>query len=143
MSDRHSRNLERQAAAGDAEAERALALIRCREGQHSLEPSDEVSEDCAYPDDPDIHECRKLKCSVCGVLEETINPDYVEPECDLCGLCEEHGSDKMALWTGGGVYWPGERRPETRMVHAECEWNETERAHAELSPERRRAFLGR
>ena len=54
---------------------------------------------------------------------------------DICGLCGEPGADKMALWTGGGVYWPGERRSETQFVHSECESEETERAYRALSRE--------
>jgi len=52
---------------------------------------------------------------------------------DICGLCGKPGADKMALWTGGGIYWPGEEIPETEVVHAECERNETARAHALLT----------
>ena len=47
----------------------------------------------------------------------------------------------MALWTGGGVYWPGEVIPDTEIVHQYCEQGETNRAHAALSPEERKAFL--
>jgi hypothetical protein len=56
---------------------------------------------------------------------------------EICGLCGEPGADKMALWTGGGIYWPGEEKPETEMVHAECERQETTRAHAALSQSQR------
>lgn len=59
----------------------------------------------------------------------------------LCGLCGEGGADKMALWTGGGVYWPGERVADTKMVHQECERSETRRAHAALTQEQRDAVL--
>lgn len=60
---------------------------------------------------------------------------------DICGLCGKPGADKMALWTGGGLYWPGEIRPDSELVHHECEREETERAHAELSDSERRVFL--
>ena len=60
---------------------------------------------------------------------------------DICGLCGLPGADKMALWTGGGVYWPGEIRSETETVHAECEVAETVRAHAMLSQKQRDATL--
>jgi hypothetical protein len=60
---------------------------------------------------------------------------------DICGLCGEPGADKMAIWTGGGVYWPGEIVPETEMVHQSCEQEEQERAHSELTQEERDAFL--
>lgn len=59
--------------------------------------------------------------------------DKPEEDEDICGLCFEPGADKMALWTGGGVYWPGEQQSETEFVHAECERAETERAHGELT----------
>jgi hypothetical protein len=65
-----------------------------------------------------------------------------DPE-DICGLCGLPGADKMARWTGGGVYWPGEIRPETEVVHAECEHMETARAHAALSPKQREAIIHR
>lgn len=60
---------------------------------------------------------------------------------DICGLCGEPGADKMAAWTGGGVCWPGEQRPDTEFVHSECESEERTRAHAELSQDERDAFL--
>lgn len=60
---------------------------------------------------------------------------------DICGLCGEPGADKMALWTGGGVYWPGERIPDGDMVHQACEQAETRRAHAALSQQQRDAVL--
>ncbi|KKN40138.1 hypothetical protein LCGC14_0736360 [marine sediment metagenome] len=60
---------------------------------------------------------------------------------DICGLCSEPGADKMALWTGGGVYWPGERRSETDVVHASCEQEETARAHSELTETQIRACI--
>ena len=56
---------------------------------------------------------------------------------DVCGLCGQPGADKMALWTGGGVYWPGEMIPDTDMVHQSCEQAETARAHAELTQQQR------
>ena len=60
---------------------------------------------------------------------------------DICGLCGKPGADKMALWTGGGVYWPGEIIPDTEMVHQECEREETRRAHSRLSQKERDAVL--
>lgn len=60
---------------------------------------------------------------------------------DICGLCGEPGADKMALWTGGGKYWPGEEVPDSEFVHQECEQEETRRAHALLSQGERNAFL--
>ena len=60
---------------------------------------------------------------------------------DICGLCGEPGADKMAMWTGGGVYWPGETVPDAEFVHQECEQEETRRAHALLSQDERDAVL--
>lgn len=60
---------------------------------------------------------------------------------DICGICGEPGAGKMALHTGGGVYWPGEFVPDTDYVHQECEQEETERAHAALSQDERDAVL--
>ncbi len=64
----------------------------------------------------------------------------MKDEEDICGLCGEPGADKMALWTGGGKYWPNETVPETEMVHQSCEQDETERAFDELAQEEREAF---
>jgi hypothetical protein len=52
---------------------------------------------------------------------------------DICGLCGQPDADKMAKWTGGAIYWPGERKPDTEMVHSNCEQEECARAHGELS----------
>jgi len=60
---------------------------------------------------------------------------------DTCGYCGEPDADKMALWTGGALYWPGEFTPEHGMVHRDCEREETRRAHAELSQEEIREIL--
>ena len=60
---------------------------------------------------------------------------------DICGLCGEPGADKMAMWTGGGICWPGERIPETELVHASCEEDETARAHAALTQAQRDAVI--
>ena len=61
---------------------------------------------------------------------------------DICGYCGKPGADKMALWTGGGRYWPGEFVPKTKYIHPECEREETERAFRELSQEEIDAVLG-
>ena len=65
----------------------------------------------------------------------------LEENDDICGLCGKPVADKMAKWTGGGIYWPGEEIPETEMVHQECEQKETERAHATLTQEQRDEVL--
>jgi hypothetical protein len=59
------------------------------------------------------------------------------PDDDLCGLCGLPGADKIPH----PEYWPGERRPETDLIHAECEVEETERAFMALSEEERRSHL--
>ena len=64
-------------------------------------------------------------------------PREKEEDMTICGLCGRPGADKWALWTGGGIYWPGEIRPETELVHAECEQAETARAHAALTQKQR------
>ncbi len=56
---------------------------------------------------------------------------------DICGLCGLPGADKIPHMN----YWPGERRPETGCVHAECEQEECARAHAALSSAEREAVL--
>lgn len=56
---------------------------------------------------------------------------------DICGLCGEPGADKLPH----PVYWPGERVPNTDLVHAECEQEECSRAHAALTDRERQAFL--
>lgn len=62
-------------------------------------------------------------------MQNTNDPE----EEDICGLCGESGADKMAIWTGGGVYWPGETRPDTEVVHQQCEQEETKRAFNALT----------
>ena len=57
---------------------------------------------------------------------------------DICGLCGEPGADKIAHPN----HWPGERVPDGELVHASCEDEECRRAHAALSDEQRRQFLG-
>ena len=57
---------------------------------------------------------------------------------DICGFCGKPGADKIPH----PVRWPGEQSPGTELVHAECENAECERAHAALTDEQRRQFLG-
>lgn len=56
---------------------------------------------------------------------------------DICGLCGEPGADKIPHPN----YWPGEQRPGSELVHAECEQEECRRAHAALSTAQREAVL--
>lgn len=87
-----------------------------------------------------LYRCSDPECEECI---RAFGPEAkpAEPVADICGLCGEPGADKMAVWTGGGVYWPGEQRPDTDMVHSECEQAERDRAHAALTPAQRRATL--
>ena len=69
-------------------------------------------------------------------------PPYADPEIimapeDICGLCGGPGADKIPH----PVYWPGERRPTSKYVHAECEDGECGRAHAALTDKEREEFL--
>jgi len=73
------------------------------------------------------------------ILREPQKPKI--EEVDICGLCGKPGADKYAKWTGGGVYWPGENKPDTEFVHAECEVEECKRAHALLTQPQRDAIL--
>jgi hypothetical protein len=59
-----------------------------------------------------------------------------EPD-DICGLCGQPGADKIPH----PVYWPGERRPITGLVHQACEDEECRRAHTALTPAERESFL--
>ena len=72
---------------------------------------------------------------------ESVSIELLDADEDICGYCGEKGADKMALWTGGGVYWPGEFRPDTELVHQSCEHEEQRRAHRELTQEQRNKFL--
>ncbi len=56
---------------------------------------------------------------------------------DVCGLCGLPGADKITH----PVYWPGERIPANRLVHAECEHLESYRAMKALTEGERWAFL--
>ena len=56
---------------------------------------------------------------------------------DICGLCGKPGADKIPH----PVYWPGEQRPDTELIHAECEDAECKRAHSRLTDREREAFL--
>ncbi len=76
-----------------------------------------------------------------GIVGQSASTGGLGVSEDICGICGQPGADKMALWTGGGLYWPGERKSETEYVHAECEENETRRAHASLTQQQRDAVL--
>jgi len=47
---------------------------------------------------------------------------------DVCGLCGLPGADKIPH----PQYWPTEQRPNTNLVHSECENEECQRAHQEF-----------
>jgi hypothetical protein len=93
---------------------------------------------------------KKLKCSDCNIeLEENGNcpnckaassfaaPPLLDADVDICGLCGEPGADKYAH----PIHWPGEKIPDSPLVHAECESAECGRAHAALNDRQRREFL--
>lgn len=60
---------------------------------------------------------------------------------DICGLCGQPGADKFPH----PVHWPTETKPDTPLVHAECEKLECERAfleyRAEVGPDGIKRFL--
>ena len=56
---------------------------------------------------------------------------------DICGLCGLPGADKMA----SPNHWPGERIPDSELVHEACEQAECGRAHAALSDRQREDYL--
>jgi hypothetical protein len=63
--------------------------------------------------------------------------ETMENEADICSLCGEPSADKIPH----PIHWPGEQRPDSELVHAECEQEECRRAHAALSQAQREAFL--
>jgi hypothetical protein len=52
-------------------------------------------------------------------------------EDNICGLCGLPCADKKPH----EHYWPGEKHPNTPMVHSECECDECERAFLALPEE--------
>lgn len=77
---------------------------------------------------------------ICNCIKSQNGIGLSGRECDcqdICGLCGQPGADKIPH----PVYWPGEQRPETELVHAECEQEECRKAHADLSDLQRAAFL--
>ena len=56
---------------------------------------------------------------------------------DICSLCGQSGADKIPM----PRYWPGQERPSSEFVHAECEDLECQRARAELTEEQREEVL--
>ena len=56
---------------------------------------------------------------------------------DICGLCGLPGADKLAH----PEHWPGERVPDGPLIHADCEQEECQRAHAALTDKQRRDYL--
>ena len=56
---------------------------------------------------------------------------------EVCGFCGLSGADKFPH----PVRWPGEASAGTALVHADCEHQECQRAHANLSDDQRRSFL--
>lgn len=56
---------------------------------------------------------------------------------EVCGLCGHPGADKVPH----PVYWPGEKVPHSKYVHAACEEEESARAMSRMTLDERRAFL--
>jgi hypothetical protein len=56
---------------------------------------------------------------------------------DVCGLCG--GPDPGKIPHLG--HWPGERIPDTQLVHADCEREECTRAHACLTESQRERVI--
>lgn len=56
---------------------------------------------------------------------------------DICGLCGEPGADKIPH----PIRWPRERRPDTDLVHAECERQACAEGSAACQGRERDAFL--
>lgn len=56
---------------------------------------------------------------------------------DICGFCGDPFADKIPH----PIRWPGEQSAGTELVHADCEQEETRRAHAALSSQQRELFL--
>jgi FtsZ-binding cell division protein ZapB len=75
-------------------------------------------------------------CDWIGRIAE-IGRTEKEDEEDICGLCGEPGANKIPH----PERWPGERKPDTDLVHDECEKAECVRAHAALSDEQRKEYL--
>lgn len=68
---------------------------------------------------------------------ERVCRKYDVGDFDICGLCGQPGADKIPHPN----HWPGEQKPDTDLVHSECEQTECARAHAQLSDRERKAFL--
>jgi len=66
-----------------------------------------------------------------------VRDEILESRDDICGLCGEPGADKIPH----PVRWPGERSPDTELVHESCEDTECNRAHSLLSDNQRAIFL--
>lgn len=57
---------------------------------------------------------------------------------EICGFCGLPGADKIPH----PIHWPGEQSAGTEFVHAECEAEECQRAHAAMTDDERCRFLG-
>ena len=76
-------------------------------------------------------EHKRLLAEATGAVEEALDRE------DICGLCGMPGADKFPH----PEHWPGERVPDTELVHAECEKAECARAHAALTDRQREEAL--
>lgn len=93
-------------------------------------------ESSSFP--PTASEVAYIDCPKCEeMLELSWYAIFEARKVDICGLCGEPGADKIPH----PMRWPGEKKPETDFVHAECEKDECARAHAELSESQIRKIL--
>lgn len=84
------------------------------------------------------HNVRNRGVVLLATTDESLRREYLEENRgDICGLCGQPGADKMPH----PAHWPGERIPDSELVHAECEKAECQRAHAALTKDQRDAFL--
>jgi hypothetical protein len=55
----------------------------------------------------------------------------------ICGLCGKPGAAKIPHPN----YWPGERKPTTKVVHSKCEFDASKEAYDHLTEYERNQFL--
>lgn len=66
----------------------------------------------------------------------SLSNEHKEAE-DICGLCGNMGADKIPH----AKHWPGERIPDTWLVHSDCEAEECHRAYLLMTDKQRHDFL--
>lgn len=106
----------------DAWTDIEVVLQHIRDAQREAEAMARPCDDCGEP-----NPCRCIE----ALPGEPHNEDAI------CGLCGEAGADKIPH----PVYWPDERKPETTLVHADCENAECKRASDLITGKQREDFL--